>query len=163
MEHSGIAHVTPVPSRDATLTVTQRILPIRVESARCNPFSPKMLGIRATHRQLCLVTPRRVDSRIIGNISLRAVSAHQQRSNSSSTWHKNAQAGFSVGNELYNKYGCLIDSCSHFYSQICDRVRPTYPPESIALIREAVKATPPLNIAEYDVLLIYLSLFIYLS
>ena len=67
------------------------------------PFTPKMLGIRAAHRYPCLVTPRRVD-RVIGNLSLRAVSAHQQRSNSSAAWHKNAQAGFSAGNDLYNKY-----------------------------------------------------------
>ena len=123
-----------------------------------------MLGIRAAHRHLYLVTPRRVDSRVIGNLSLRAVTAHhwQQRSNSSTTWHKNAQAGFSVGNDLYNKYGCLTDSWNHFYSQKCNRVRPTYPPESITFIREAVKATPPLNIAEYDILFTYLS-FIHLS
>ena len=113
-------------------------------------FYPKMLGIRAAHRHVYLVTPRRIDSRVIGNLSLQAVSAHQQRSNSSSTWHKNAQAGFSVGNNLYNKYGYLVDSRNIFIHKKSVRVRPTYPSESIAFIWEDVKATPPLNMAEYD-------------
>lgn len=68
----------------------------------------------------------------------------------SSKVHVVAQAGFGIGNELYDRYANAAprEAAAADLPSI-PSARPSYQPNALAHIRQSIKAAGPLNVVEY--------------